>query len=467
MAPRSPSPGPGRSSKTADLIASPLEALLIVKAAHLSTRPVPKPKAAPSVKKCKKVDKHLAEKVKAIFRQFDLDGNGQLEMWEFKRILHDLDPDMFTDAYVTRVFAAADLDKNEMIDFEELLDWIFSDDDDAVEFRSATMPPSWEERLTRLAAHVCSSSVKPKGSAALEEIPASLSADEVENVFCEHVPGVKDFLFRAQEGQRSIEFIKNAYASGLRAYSETDLHQYFMWLLRLVVNESHDGNAAAVKHLRDIAEAFMDCQAVQARVIERAGLQLQGLRPDFLGQVIQLVGEYKVMALRQLSYQGCVKLGGPDESKDPAHFENRLLMDIGARVGFSDADVKRASLDKHATDRFTAHTAKECNDLVKSFRKLFDSDALLKALVSELNSFSETSPPESMPRLFLTWADDWMTQKFVILDEETCTQVDLADALGLVVLEVLFFGRPACPRNEMYRDERLYNLMSRASSVSK
>lgn len=396
----------------------------------------------------------VVEKVKGVFRQFDLDGNGKLEMWEFKEILQNLDPDTFTDAYVKKIFAAADLDRDEAIDFAELLDWIFSDDEDAAEFRSATMPLSWQERLARVAAHACSSAVKKKGSDALEEIPGRLSPEEVEKVLCDHVPGVRDFLFRGQAGQHSLDFIKTAYSSGLRAYSETDLHEYFMWNLRLVVHESLEGKAGAVKHLREIAEAFMDCQAVQARAIERAGLQLRGLCHDFPGLLAELVGEYKVMALRQLSYQCCVKLGGPDESNDPAHFENRLLTDIGGAVGLSEADVKRASLDKHASDRFKVHSAKECNELIKTFRELFDTDALLKALVSELNSFCETSPPESLPRLFLTWADEWMTQKFVILDEETFTQVDVADALGLTVLEVLFFGRPGCPRNEMYRDER-------------
>ena len=47
-------------------------------------------------------------------------------------------------------------------------------------------------------------------------------------------------------------------------------------------------------------------------------------------------------------YEECVKLGGPDESNDPAHFENRLLMDVGEMVGFGFADIRQAELDKHA-----------------------------------------------------------------------------------------------------------------------
>eukprot|EP00930_Biecheleria_cincta_P037777 TRINITY_DN25956_c0_g1_i1.p1 TRINITY_DN25956_c0_g1~~TRINITY_DN25956_c0_g1_i1.p1 ORF type:complete len:685 (-),score=139.18 TRINITY_DN25956_c0_g1_i1:91-2145(-) len=319
-------------------------------------------------------------------------------------------------------------------------------------------PESWPGRLKRLALHVASTEVKVHEAEALEEIPAKLRAEEVGDVFLKYVPGVADFLYRGQDGQHSLEFVKSAYANGLRAYQDTALHTHFLWLLRLIVHYGHEGNSDAHLHLRPVAESFMDCQAVQARVIESVGLKLRGLRSDFRSLLTSLISEYKFMAIRSLTYQICMEEGGIDDgTRDPAHLENRLIIDIGAKVGFSDADLRRAGLDMH-TDRWPKAEDKKVRTLVKRFHKLFDVEDVLKAMVSELSSFNDASGPESMPRMFLQWASEWMTQQFVLMDEDTCSRIDVEPALGLAVLEVVFFGRPGCAAEETYREEVLHSL---------
>eukprot|EP00931_Biecheleriopsis_adriatica_P066348 TRINITY_DN40729_c0_g1_i1.p1 TRINITY_DN40729_c0_g1~~TRINITY_DN40729_c0_g1_i1.p1 ORF type:complete len:642 (+),score=187.44 TRINITY_DN40729_c0_g1_i1:58-1926(+) len=319
-------------------------------------------------------------------------------------------------------------------------------------------PDSWKGRLRRLAAHVSSSAVKVQEAEDLEEVPAKLSSEEVGDVFLKYVPGVSDFLYRQQDGQKSLEFIKGAYENGLRAYQETDLHTHFMWNLRLIVHAGHEGKPDCGHYLQQVAEAFMDCQAVQARVIESVGLQMRGVSNDFTGLLVSLATEYKFMAIRGMAYESCEKRGGIDDDKrDPTHLENRFLIDIGAETGFSEADVRRASLDTH-TSRWPQASETEVQRLVRKFRRRFDADAMLKAMLSELHSFSEASPPESMPKMFLAWADRWMTDKFVLMDEDTYARIDVEDELGLAVLEVAFFGQPACPPDELYRGEQVHRL---------
>merc|ERR1712048_1139489 len=111
-----------------------------IKAISLSERPAsPKPKVAarPEGKpKAKlRVSKEMLEKVTSVFRRFDTDGNGTIEKSEFKSVMQKLDP-AFTDENVEKMFAAADVDSDNALNFEEMLHWIFSADECAKEFCS-------------------------------------------------------------------------------------------------------------------------------------------------------------------------------------------------------------------------------------------------------------------------------------------------------------------------------------------
>lgn len=307
-----------------------------------------------------------------------------------------------------------------------------------------------EDRVKRLTLHLLSSAVQMEAAEGVQEIPATLTPDEVASVFKKYVPGVEEFLYRGQAGTYSLPFIQSAYVDGLQAFQNTPVHNHLLWLLRLIVHCGQEERPGVEILVRQVAEAFMDCQAVQARVIEHAGLQLAGLALDFQGLVIRLVGEYKIIAVKTLAYSQ-----HRDDDADPAHYENRLTADLGDALGLNKNDIKQAELDEHAKSRFSRLGSEEVRSLARRARQLFDFEAMLHAFVAEVNSFSADSPPDSPPCLFLQWANTHLTQQHVVFDEDTCSYVDVGDTLALAILELLFLGKVYAPADELYRDEPL------------
>mmetsp|Transcript_41721 Transcript_41721/g.129249 ORF Transcript_41721/g.129249 Transcript_41721/m.129249 type:complete len:374 (-) Transcript_41721:148-1269(-) len=304
------------------------------------------------------------------------------------------------------------------------------------------MAASREARLASLVQRLLSPAVQVPLPAEAGEVPPKLSPQEVEKVFTDNVPGVRGFLFRQKPGQPSLKFLVSAYREGLRAFKGTALDAHLARLLRLVVHRGHEGRPGAARHLADVAEAFMDCQAVQARAIERAGLQLQGLALDFQGLVLRLVGEYKALALRALAAERLARGCARDDS-NPTHYENRLTADLGPHLGLNADDVRRAELDEHARTRYQRLHGADAEAAAARCRELFDVEALLSAFVAEVNSFHAGSPPESLPRCFLDWASQHLSQKHAVMDAETCMRVDVDRSFALAVLEALFLGQPA------------------------
>lgn len=292
-----------------------------------------------------------------------------------------------------------------------------------------------------------------------EEVKAYLSAAQVGKVFTDHVPGVRKFLFRQQPGQHVLKFLQTAYKDGWTAFRGTALQDHLKWLMRLIVHYGHEGQPGAATYLTEVAEAFMDCQAVQARVVERVGLQIRGVTTNFRGLVVALVGEYKTMALKMLAAERIAQ-GKAHDDATPTHYENRLTADIGQHLGLNADDVRRAELDVHANSRFARLRASEVNSVATRARELFDMDALLQALVSELNSFSAASTPESLPRLFLDWASQNLAEKHVVFDEDTCTCIDLDCAFVMAILEWLFLGQLERVEHQTYRGRKMSELFN-------
>merc|ERR1719401_3065090 len=102
---------------------------------------------------------------------------------------------------------------------------------------------------------------------------------------------------------KSIDLLTSVYHEGLHAYQGTAVWNHLLSLFRVIVHYGHDGQKDCAKHLREVAEAFTDCQAVQARVIERVGLEIKGIRSGFKGLVERLIGDYKTMALKMLAIE--------------------------------------------------------------------------------------------------------------------------------------------------------------------
>jgi len=340
---------------------------------------------------------------------------------------------------------------------DEFEDCSEGDEDAAAEPNRPSEASSGHERHAKLVERMLSPAVQVPLPAEAAEEPAKLSPAEVETVFTEHVKGVRQFLYRDMHGQYSLSFIKSAYSEGLRAFRGTPVHGHLLALMRLIVHHAHAGGAGAAGHLTQVAEAFKDCQAVQARVIEQVGLEIRGVVLDFRGLVTKLVGDYKGVALKMLANDRIRRRMASDDG-NPTHYENRLAADLGEPLGLNKDDIRRAALDEHAAGRFPRVVGAPAVQAAARARELFDLDALLKVLVAEINSFSADSSANSLPRMFLEWAASRLKEKHVVFDEETCCRVEVGEPLALAVLEDLFLGQPSAPADELYRGHRTHEL---------
>jgi len=329
--------------------------------------------------------------------------------------------------------------------------------EDALEPARASEAQALCERQAGLVERMLSPAVRVALPAEAMEEPAKLSADEVEKVFTDHVKGVRHFLYRDFHGEYSLEFLKGAYSDGLRAFHGTSVHGHLLALMRLIVHHGHAGGAGAATYLTQVAEAFQDCQALQARVIEQVGLEIRGVVLDFRGLVTKLVGDYKGVALKMLAHDRIQRRLASDDG-NPTHYENRLTADLGEALGLNEDDVRRAALDEHAASRFRRVTGGAREQAVAHARELFDLDALLKVLMAEVNSFSASSSQNSLPRMFLDWAASRLTEGHVVFDEDTCSRVEVGEPLALAILEDLFLERPLAPTDEVYRGRPLREL---------
>ncbi|CAE7258090.1 SLC30A9 [Symbiodinium natans] len=334
------------------------------------------------------------------------------------------------------------------------------DEDDLLSKLRAGAPtelPKREERLENLVNLLLSEGVQVPLPAEATEEKEKLSQEEVKKVFKDHVPGVQKFLFRDQPGQYSLNFLATAYSGGLRAFSGTAMENHLKWLMRTIVHYGHDNKPGAARYLKEVAEAFLDCQAVQARVVERTGLEILGVRQDFRGLVKALIGDYKVMAIKMLAMDHLSRHVVSDDG-NPTHYENRLTADLGKVLGLNEDDIRRADLDEHARNRFGKLQGNNRDDAAKRCRQLFDVEAMIKTFCNEVNSFNAETCKDSLPGQFMTWADENMTQKHAIFDEDTCSKVEVTEILATAIFEVLFNGKPAAPQGETYRDTPISEL---------
>jgi len=322
------------------------------------------------------------------------------------------------------------------------------------------METSLESRRLRLADHMLSPAVQVQMPQQCKAIEALLSEAQVKKVFTDHVRGVHSFLFRDKPGHKSLTFMVGAYREGLRAFRGSDLHDHLIWLMRSIVHYGHESGPGASRHLTEVAEAFRDCQAVQARTIERVGLQIQGVTLDFRGYVAVLAGEYKTLALKMLAVERLAQGHAQDYDSNPTHYENRLVADLGHQLGLDAADIRRAHLDEHAESRFSRLGKAATMTAVARFRELFDFEAFLRALVAEVTSFGPESPAECPSRLFLSWVSANLAQKHMVLDEASCTRVDIDCLFALALLEFIFLGRQCLPVQQTWHGLHLSDLFS-------
>eukprot|EP00927_Polykrikos_kofoidii_P044577 TRINITY_DN38505_c0_g1_i1.p1 TRINITY_DN38505_c0_g1~~TRINITY_DN38505_c0_g1_i1.p1 ORF type:complete len:342 (+),score=57.59 TRINITY_DN38505_c0_g1_i1:48-1028(+) len=313
------------------------------------------------------------------------------------------------------------------------------------------------ERRSRLVERLLSPAVQVPLPRNATEVGPRLTDAQVARVFTDHVPGVCGFLFREQRGVYALKFLQLAYRQGLQAFAGTNVNDHLTSLMRVIVHHGYDSGAVASRYLAEVADAFKDCQAVQARVIERIGLQLLGVEESFAGLVTRLVGDYKSVAVRMLAVERLTAGFAVDRDANPTHYVNRLTADLGTVLGLDADDVRRAELDAHARSRFTALREGEVTSAATRCRKLFDLEAFLGALVAEINSFGTESSAVSLPRLFLDWASSNLSQKHAVF-EDTCMRVQIDTSFAYFVVEAIFLGRPSVTDGATFRGVRIRDL---------
>jgi len=318
------------------------------------------------------------------------------------------------------------------------------------DWEPVSMPPR-PPRLQALVDRLMSPQVQVPSTVELaaEVEPERLDPDEVRSVFVQHVPGVESFLYRGMRGRHVLGSIVNAYFEGIPAFSGSPVHGHLLSLMRLAVHGAHDGQPLAVSRLRDVAEAFMDCMAVQGRVILRVGNEVCGAASDFRGLVMRLAGNQKEIALKIMAVEHVRQGLVSDDRNNPTHYENRLTADLGKELGLNADDIAQARLDEHS-HRFAPLEGHAFESAADRCRELFDVDALLQSLVAEINSFSAEAQPESLPAQFLTWASANLSEPHAVFSAADPHRVDVGTPLVLACLEQLFVGSVEAPVGEQH-----------------
>merc|ERR1719420_2365696 len=116
--------------------------------------------------------------------------------------------------------------------------------------------------------------------------------------------------------------------------------------------------------------------------------------------------------------------------------------------------MQRAKHDEEVGRRFARMREPERLKLACRFRDLLDMEALLKGIAAEINSFSQSSPAESMARHFVDWASQSMTQPHLLLDD-TSFGVEVESETVLVILEIVFLGRTFASDSELIHGNKV------------
>uniref|UniRef100_A0A7S0BCV0 Calmodulin n=1 Tax=Pyrodinium bahamense TaxID=73915 RepID=A0A7S0BCV0_9DINO len=88
------------------------------------------------------VEESKQDKVVNVFRRFDTNGDGTIELAEMKAVLKALDSEFWVAERVDRLFANADTNQDGKMDTEEFVNWLFAAD-------GVPEPPDLSRSVTR------------------------------------------------------------------------------------------------------------------------------------------------------------------------------------------------------------------------------------------------------------------------------------------------------------------------------
>mmetsp|Transcript_45915 Transcript_45915/g.143838 ORF Transcript_45915/g.143838 Transcript_45915/m.143838 type:complete len:539 (-) Transcript_45915:121-1737(-) len=241
-----------------------------------------------------------------------------------------------------------------------------------------------------------------------KEVP-HMGPEEIRAAIVRRVPEAESWVAPRSNDTPAIEFLIKSYDSGLPAFPSA-VRKHLAEGVRLVVwaaaNPAEAGvaEARADYFARQLAEAFTNCQAVQARTIDALQAEIRGVASHSLpAQLRALVEEHREMALDRTvchfhPYAHVTSDSSPTEQLP--HLSNRYRRHLGREVGLGGARSEAADADRNASGRLPVPRRRALARFWREFR----ARELLGAVVADVNQTEAEAQRRIDRDLLMAWA---------------------------------------------------------------
>eukprot|EP00040_Diaphanoeca_grandis_P024895 m.137480 g.137480 ORF g.137480 m.137480 type:complete len:295 (+) comp29921_c6_seq1:505-1389(+) len=220
---------------------------------------------------------------------------------------------------------------------------------------------------------------------------------EILTLLRDNVRNVNEMRFRNSH-ECITTFIISTYRNGLRmVQGNPALVNHSKNAIQFIFSKvSEVSQHERVAHLKGICEAFMSCQAEQARVIDDIYGQISGRDKTLRDQILSLLDRFKQQTLDEVTL---LFHPGSDVSTRLPHIQSRYRVDVGAQLGL--AGIENAKLDQHI-ERSLPHGQSE--RYVQKFRERFPTTEFVKAVVADINQQDVDAERFILPTTLFNWA---------------------------------------------------------------